>query len=47
MSVYIPYWLIGKREVAVKVIDCCWRTSNSWELIVLAVSSRRQGGRLL
>jgi hypothetical protein len=34
MSVYIPYWLIWKREVAMKVIDCCWRTSNSWELTV-------------
>jgi len=46
MSGYIPYGLIRKREVAVKVMDCCWRTSNSWEIIALVISPRRQGGSL-
>jgi len=46
MSVYIPYGLVRKREVAVKVMDCCWRTSNSWEIIALVISPRRQGGSL-
>jgi hypothetical protein len=45
-SVYKPYGLIRKREVAVKVMDCCWRASNSWEIIELVISPRRQGGSL-
>lgn len=46
MSVYMPYGLIRKREVAVKGVDYCWKTSNSWDIVVLVISPRRQGGSL-
>ena len=42
----MPYVLIRKREVGVKGMDCCWKTSNSWEIVVLVISPRRQGGSL-
>jgi len=40
----MPYGLIRKREVAVKGMDCCWKTNNSWEIVALVISPRRQGG---
>jgi hypothetical protein len=42
MSVYIPYGLIRKREVA--VMDCCWRTSSLWEIIALVIYHREREG---